>query len=256
MDHDLPFALPFLTTALTIAGIFVAVHAWISFRAKATVRLSWLLPLFFVSAVLEAALIGHRIFIAQDGAVALDTIVRRTGLNLLIWPVIGLTFYQLRMSLAKRRGSVPCANSRALPESPAATAESLRAAIQRFIAAADGGEVAVIAATYSADFACVRVADDGGFARLSGEQMLAFWKPRASGPSAGASPASHAIPTRSTAIHHSEVMGNQGLALITRVKDFGSGWEPVFYTLLWRHENGQWRFVRELVHQRTVPRRL
>jgi hypothetical protein len=256
MDHDLPFALPVLTTALTIAGIFVAVHAWISFRAKATVSLSWLLPLFFAGAVLEAALISHRIFIVQDGTVALDTIVRRTGLNLLIWPVIGLTCYQLRMRLAKRPVRVPSADPRALPEPTGATTESLQAAIQRFIAAADGGEVAVIAGTYSADFACIRVADDGGFARLSAEQMLAFWKPRASGPSTGAGPASHTIPTRSTVIHHSEVMGNQGLALITRVKDFGSGWEPVFYTLLWRHENSEWRFVRELVHQRTVPRRL
>ena len=254
MNHDLPLALPVLTTALTITGIFVAVHAWVSFRARPTVRLTWLLPLFFVSAALEAALICHRIVIAQDGAVALDTIVRRTGLNLLISPVIGLTFYQLRVSLAKRKIRVPSAGPSATPESTAATSESLHTAIQRFIAAADSGEAAVIAGTYSADFACIRVSDDGGFARLSGEQMLAFWKPRGSGPGTGH--ASHPIPTRSTVIHHSEVMGNQGLALITRVKDFGGGWEPVFYTLLWRHEDGQWRFLRELVHQRSVPRRL
>jgi hypothetical protein len=253
MTHGLPFAVPIITTALNVAGIFAVVHLWLSYRGGARLRLAGLLPILIACAALEAAFVTHRLWLDHDNGVALSDVARRSGLDLLIWPAIGLACYNFRRLLAKRTTSKPSSlhpNSTHAPAS--ATPQSLEGAINRFIAAADGGEVAAIAATYAADFTCVRVADNGGFACLSGEQMLAFW----GSPTKTGAGQKHALPTRSTTIHHAEIMGGTGLALLTRVKDFGHGWEPVFYTLLWQLESDRWRLVRELVHQRTVPVRL
>ena len=253
MTHDVPFAMSIVTTALNVAGIFAVVHLWVSYRRGARFRVAWLLPILVACAALEAAFVTHRVWLDQNNGIALGDVVRRSGLDLLIWPAIGLAFYNFRRLLAKRTTlKPPSAHPNPAGEPANATPQSLEGAINRFIAAADAGEVAVIAATYSADFTCVRVADNGGFARLSGEQMLAFW----GSPTKPGTGQKHSLPTRSTAIHHAEIMGDTGLALLTRVKDFGQGWEPVFYTLLWQLESDRWRLVRELVHQRTVPVRL
>jgi hypothetical protein len=96
------------------------------------------------------------------------------------------------------------------------------------------------------------VADEGGFARLSREQMLGFFN-RPGGPTKGAA---HAIPTKETTIHHAEAIGDTGFVLLTRIKDLGKGWEPMFYTLVWRKRDGQWRLLREYVHQKSIPKRL
>ena len=48
-------------------------------------------------------------------------------------------------------------------------------------------------------------------------------------------------------------LGNTALVLVTRVKDLGNGWEPLFYSLLWTRQDLTWRLSREFVHQRTVP---
>ena len=115
-----------------------------------------------------------------------------------------------------------------------------RPAAERFVAAADKGDVAAIAAAYDPEFVCVRVADEGGFARLSREQMLGFFgRPAAPGKAAG-----HAIPTKETTIHHAEVLGDTGYVLLTRIKDLGKGWEPMFYTLVWKRTGGEWHLRR------------
>jgi hypothetical protein len=238
---------------LNVAGIFTVVHLWVSYRGGARFRVAWLLPVLIVCAALEAAFVTHRLWLDHDNGVALSDVARRSSLDLLIWPAVGLTFYNFRRLLAKRTMSNrPSLHPDSVHELASATTQSLEVAINRFITAADGGEVEVIAATYAAGFTCVRVADDGGFARLSSEQMLAFW----GHPTRTGAGQKHTLPTRSTVIHHTEITGDTGLTLITRVKDFGRGWEPVFYTLLWRLENDRWRLVRELVHQRSVPTRL
>jgi hypothetical protein len=50
------------------------------------------------------------------------------------------------------------------------------------------------------------------------------------------------------------LIGDTGLVLMTRVKDLGNGWEPMFYNLVWKRQNGQWRLLREFVHQKSAPR--
>jgi ketosteroid isomerase-like protein len=134
------------------------------------------------------------------------------------------------------------------------TAAELRRAAERFIAAADRADAAAIAAAYDPEFTCVRVADEGGFARLSREQMLGFFnRPAAKGQGQGQG---HAIPTKETTIHHAEALGDTGFVLLTRIKDLGHGWEPMFYTLVWKRHDGGWRLLREYVHQKSIPRRL
>ena len=66
----------------------------------------------------------------------------------------------------------------------------------------------------------------------------------------------HVIPTKETTIHHAEVIGDTGYVLLTRVKDLGHGWEPMFYSLVWRKHDGEWRLLREFVHQKSIPKRL
>jgi ketosteroid isomerase-like protein len=127
---------------------------------------------------------------------------------------------------------------------PAAAEAGLRQAVERFIAAADKGDTAAVAGMYDPAFTNVRVADDGGVVRLTREQVLQFLG------RAGA----NAIPTKETTIHHAEVLGDQGFVLLVRTKDLGQGWEPMFYSLVWKKQGGDWRLVREFVHQRSLPK--
>ena len=98
------------------------------------------------------------------------------------------------------------------------------------------------------------MADEGGFAKLSREQMLGFFGRPGAAQAKG--PAAHAIPTKETTIHYAEVLGDTGYVLLTRIKDLGKGWEPMFYTLVWKHSGGEWHLLREFVHQKSIPKRL
>jgi ketosteroid isomerase-like protein len=139
---------------------------------------------------------------------------------------------------------------------PGDEAAALRQAASRFVESADRGDVAAITAAYDPEFTCVRVADEGGFAKLSRDQMLGFFgKAVAQGKGKGGG-GGHAIPTKETTIHHAEAIGDTGFVLLTRVKDLGHGWEPMFYTLVWRKAGGEWRLLREYVHQKSIPKRL
>ena len=129
---------------------------------------------------------------------------------------------------------------------------SLRDAVDHFIEAADHGDVATLAATYAPEFMCVRVADEGGFVQLTREQMLAFWR-NATTLQVG-QPGAHSIPTQKTTIHYAEALGDTGFVLLTRIKNIGNGWEPMFYNLVWKRQGGNWRLLREFVRQKSIPK--
>lgn len=131
--------------------------------------------------------------------------------------------------------------------------DDLQTAVQKFIEAADRADIATIAATYDADFHCVRVADSGGFVNLNREQMMQFWDRASSAATSGNASGHAAVQTRETKVHHVETVGEIGYVLMTRIKDLGSGWEPLFYTWVWKKYEQGWRLQREFVHQKTVP---
>ena len=130
---------------------------------------------------------------------------------------------------------------------------SLRDAVEHFIEAADHGDVATVAATYAPEFMCVRVADEGGFVQLTREQMLAFWR-NATGSLQSGPAGAHSIPTQKTTIHYAEALGDTGFVLLTRIKNIGNGWEPMFYNLVWKRQGSNWRLLREFVHQKSIPK--
>ena len=80
--------------------------------------------------------------------------------------------------------------------------------------------------------------------RLDRDQLLSIFG-RAGG---------HHIPTKSTTIQHVDVDGDTGFVLLTRIKDLGNGWQPMFYSLVWKWQGEQWLLSREFVHQRRLPR--
>jgi hypothetical protein len=124
-----------------------------------------------------------------------------------------------------------------------------RPIVERFVDAADKGDTAALATTYSPDFLKTWVADDGGLACLTGEQILSIL--RASGGR------NHSLPTRETVIHSAEIVGDSGFVLMTRMKDLGNGWEPTFHSLVWglcwNEAGGKWLLLREFVHQKNFP---
>lgn len=130
---------------------------------------------------------------------------------------------------------------------------SLRDAVEHFIEAADKGDIKTVAATYAPEFMCVRVADEGGFVQLTREQMLAFFRNATSSLPAG-QPGTHSIPTQKTTIHYAEALGDTGFVLLTRIKNIGNGWEPMFYNLVWKRQGSDWRLLREFVHQKSIPK--
>ncbi len=130
---------------------------------------------------------------------------------------------------------------------------SLRDAVEHFIQAADQGDIKTVAATYAPEFMCVRVADEGGFVQLTREQMLAFFRNATSSLPTG-QPGAHSIPTQKTTIHYAEALGDTGFVLLTRIKNIGNGWEPMFYNLVWKRQGSDWRLLREFVHQKSIPK--
>jgi len=130
---------------------------------------------------------------------------------------------------------------------------SLRDAVEHFIEAADQGDIKTVADTYAPEFMCVRVADEGGFVQLTREQMLAFFRNATSSLPAG-QPGAHSIPTQKTTIHYAEALGDTGFVLLTRIKNIGNGWEPMFYKRVGKMQGGDWRLLREFVHQKSIPK--
>lgn len=233
-------------------GFAAALAIWDIVLARKYRRLLWLVPAVLVSAWLEgafnASVAGH----ALEQSARLSAQYRRTVIDLLGWPVLGLAFVSLRRALPFARTKATTPRSSTMEIRTKGDVDSgLLDAVERFIQSADAADVEAVAALYDPAFACVRVADEGGFVHLTREQMLAFWH-RAGGHSGG--PGGHSVPTRETVLHHAEVAGDVGFVLLTRVKDLGSGWEPMAYCLVWKKQGSDWHLLREFVHQRTVPR--
>lgn len=122
---------------------------------------------------------------------------------------------------------------------------SLRIAVEKFMYASDSSDLDTIFKTYAPNFLNVRVVDDGTIIRLNKDQMISILSTMSG----------NVGPTRSTAIKHIEVIGNEGYVLLTRIKDLGNGWEPMFYSLVWKKEDGKWLFLREFVHQKSSPKK-
>ncbi|MEP6465093.1 MAG: hypothetical protein ABJB05_02255 [Parafilimonas sp.] len=130
---------------------------------------------------------------------------------------------------------------------------SLKKALLDFIAKTDSDKYDEIIPFYDSDFVSIRVVDAGQFIKMDYAQMVYFWKMQA-GKQPMANTFNHKnISTESTTIHYIEILGDTGYVLLTRVKDFGNGPEPVFYSLIWINKNNKWYLLREIVHQRTLP---
>ncbi len=136
---------------------------------------------------------------------------------------------------------------------PVADSNSLRQAVMDFIAKADSGKVNDVINYYDTGFLSVRVVDAGQFIKMDYDQMVSFWKIITGRQTAANASNRKTITSTSTVIHYMEIIGDTGYVLMTRVKDFGSGPEPVFYNLIWVNKSNKWFLLREIVHQRTAP---
>ena len=252
-----------VTNSVCNAGGFIAtLEAARILFARDTRRyrnLLWLAPIILMTAWLESQFNAAQRPSPTEPP-SITALLPRMGLDLFIWLVFSLGVIALRRGVPRRGSS----KSVSIPGAPTGEAiepltvrpdgiadPELRGATERFVACVDRGNAVSVAAMYDPEFLCVRVADSGGFARLNREQMLAFLGTavREAIPSSG----SHAVATRDTTLHHAEIIGDFGFVLLTRVKDLGNGWEPLYYNLVWRKQDGEWRLLRELVHQKTAP---
>ena len=241
------FVLWSVLSLLNIGGVLAAAHAWNTHFAKKYARLLWLLPALLVPAWLVSFF--DTPLLAQ--IFSLTTVVvplRSIATNLLAYAILGLFLVLIRRAAGKRSASKARA---AAPETSSESTSSpgLKQAVESFLSAADIANVDGLASAYASDFKCIRVADAGGFVQLTAEQMLSFMRRAVS----GQANIKHAVPTQSTKVHHVETFGDSAIVLLTRTKDLGNGFEPLFYTLLWKRTAGAWHLQREIVHQKTAP---
>ena len=136
----------------------------------------------------------------------------------------------------------------ALPDS-----NTLKEALADFLAKVDSAQVDEIIPYYDPGFVSVRVVDAGPFIKMDYNQMINFWKMISERKGNAGSFNYKGIVTQSTTVHYIEIQGNTAYVLLTRIKNFGNGPEPVFYNLIWLYKNNKWYLSREIVHQRTLP---
>ncbi len=236
------------------AGVLLAAVAVAAIFQRKFSKLFWAVPAVLLSAWLETKLNP-----AFAGSLSSDgTAYRHMAIDVLAFSMIALVFVWLRLKTARKAGSGRQSGSSArnigATNMDVVANPELRNTMGRFLAAADSADTASLAEIYDRSFTCIRVADDGGFVRLSREQMLAFLEQAVRDATARPGGTGHAaVQTRETTIHHAELVGDTGLILMTRVKDLGNGWEPMFYNLLWKKQDGDWRLLREFVHQKSAP---
>lgn len=246
MTYSSNLVLWFLTSLLNAAGVIAAAHAWNTSFSKKYPRLLYLIPAFFLAAWL-ASYFNSGLVAQVISLTAVSLSIRGIATNLLAYLVLGLVFLLLRREMLKRAATK---SSQASPEVPESISNSgLRETVESFLSAADTANVDRLATAYAADFTCIRVADAGGFVQLTADQMLSFMRRTIS----GQTDVKHAVPTQSTKIHHTEILGDSAIVLLTRTKDLGNGWEPLFYTLFWKRHAGSWHLQREIVHQKSAP---
>ena len=241
-------------SAFNAAGVVSAANAWSSLFDRRLTRLLWLAPILLLSSWLETNLNP-----AFAGAAAMNSAMyKHMALDLGAFAGVALLFV-----LWKRKpafgGSRPMKPRSVVGHEIKIDTREIRSSdlhgcMENFLDSADSADVASLATLYDSDFLCVRVAEGGGFVRLSREQMLSFLSravTAAGGHSAQGGDA--AVPTKETTVHFGEVHNDTAFVLMTRIKDLGSGWEPMFYSLVWKKRDGNWRLLREFVHQKTAP---
>ncbi len=237
-------ALWILNSLLNAGGVLAAAHAWNTRYINKYARLIWLVPAVLLAAWL-AAFFGGPYVSQVISSLHVPFSLRATAANLFAYLALGLVLLLIRRASLKRKAAASSQNS----QTPMTIPETgLRQAVESFLAAADSADTTRLAATYAPDFLCIRVADAGGFVQLTAEQMLSFLRSATSGKVVG-----HTVPTKNSTIHHAEVLDDSAIVLVTRTKDLGKGWEPIFYTLLWKNHGTSWRLQREIVHQRSIP---
>src|SRR5262249_11013807 len=171
--------------------------------------------------------------------------LRNFASNLSAYLILGFIFLSAARVAIKRR--IAAVQKKPQAGTPAA-GRDLNETVQAFLSAADSADLHRLAAIYAQDFLCVRVADAGGQTQLTADQMLSFLRRATAGEVVG-----HAVLTKDSKIHRSDVFGDSAVVLVTRTKDLGNGWERLFYTLFWTRQNNSWRLLREFVHQRSAP---
>jgi len=241
-------------SSFNAAGVLAAANAWSSFFDNKQKRLLWFVPVVLLSAWLETNLnSGFASASTMDGAM-----YRHFATDVTAFAGLALVFVWARRKTAYSKvGAVKSgshANDATAIDAKIIPNPELRQAMGRFLASADRADIASLEIIYDNDFSCVRIADDGGQAHLNREQMLSFLDQAIKTASSQSTKTGHAsVQTRETKIHHSELTGETAFILMTRVKDLGSGWEPMFYNLVWKKRDGNWRLLREFVHQKVAP---
>ncbi len=129
----------------------------------------------------------------------------------------------------------------------------LKQTVISFMAKTDSDKYAEIIPYYDTNFLSIRVVDAGQFIKMDYKQMVYFWKMQSDKQAERNTLHRQAIVTQKTTIHYIEILGDTGYVLLTRIKDLGSGFEPMFYNLIWTRKNNKWYLLREIVHQRTMP---
>jgi Domain of unknown function (DUF4440) len=246
MTYSSSLILWVLTSMFNAGGVIAAAHAWNTRFSQKYTRLLYLVPAFFLAAWL-ASYFNSGVVTQVISLTAVILPIQSIAINLLAYLVLGLVFLLLRRETLKRKSSASSTNAGASREF--ISGSGLRETVESFLSAADTANVDRLAAAYAPDFACIRVADAGGFVQLTADQMLSFLRRAKSGQTV----VGHAVPTQSTKIYHTEILGDSAIVLLTRTKDLGNGWEPLFYTLLWKCEAGSWHLHREIVHQKSAP---
>jgi len=235
-----------LTSLLNAGGVIAAAHAWNTQFTQKFTRLLYLVPAFLIAAWL-ASYFSSGVVAQVISLTAVALSIRGIAINLLAYLVLGLVFLLLRREAIKRAAAKSSASNSSPAESMSGS--DLSKTVESFLSAADTANVDGLAAAYAPDFKCIRVADAGGFVELTANQMLSFMR-RAF---AGQANVRHSVPTSKTTIHHIEMFGDSAIVLLTRRKDLGNGFEPLFYTLLWQRTDSAWRLQREIVHQKSAP---
>jgi len=246
MTYSSNLVLWILTSLLNAGGVIAAAHAWNTQFTKKFARLLYLVPAFLIAAWL-ASYFNSGVVAQVISLTAVVLSVRGIATNLLAYLVFGLVFLLLRREAIKRAAAKSSASNSSQDESTSGS--GLRKTVESFLSAADTANVDGLASTYAPDFKCIRVADAGGFVELTANQMLSFMRRAIS----GKANIGHSVPTSKTTIHHTEIFGDSAIVLLTRMKDLGNGYEPLFYTLLWQRTNSAWRLQREIVHQKSAP---
>jgi len=249
-----PRALWVANSAFNGAGVVAAASAWSSVFDGKGKRLLWLAPALLISAWLET-----NFNFAFAGAASMSLpMYRHLAIDLAAFSGLALVFVFLRRKatiFTTRSAKSASSGTAGVGAAKAISNPQLREAMASLLNSADQADVTSLAEIYASDFLSVRVADEGGgLGSLTREQMLAFLAQAVKSASGKAGADGHAaVKTGETVIHHAEIDGDTAFVLMIRVKDLGNGWEPMFYTLIWKKQNGRWRLLREFVHQKTVP---